>query len=551
MYGKSRSELLEQAQQQEFDVLVIGGGIVGAGVALDAISRGLSVLLLEKDDFASGTSSRTSKLVHGGLRYLEQRQFKLVMELSAERAVLEKLAPHMVQDISFALPFPSRAPLFALKALAGLTVYDLMSWSLQHRSHRRLSHRQMMDLCPSLSAQAIGGGARFYDCMTDDSRLVLEVAKTACKLGAVALNYVAVQDFHVRDGAVTGAICLDRYQGKSLSVRCKTCINATGVWIDSSYRKLKSDWVNCVIPSKGTHIVVPQSALGTNTGLFLPTDDQRYVFVIPWQHAVIIGTTDRVYSGDLDHVRPTIEEVDYLLYQVNRYIGRGHLTCEDVIACWSGLRPLAGDTHMTADTNSVSREQLVFEGPNGTVGIVGGKLTNFRIIAAQAVDMLRHHFTDRNLKDSRTDKIMLGGWANTNDYLAASAHISARARRLSIEPATVDHLLSTYGTDADKILDLIEADHDLNEKICLDFPPLLAEIPFSVRNEMVVSLEDMLMRRLRLGMLDQHQCLEAAPVVAEIMADELGWDRIREKLELSTFEKLLDEHLAILTASVN
>jgi glycerol-3-phosphate dehydrogenase len=538
----NRNQLLESAKQRRFDVLVIGGGITGAGVALDAASRGLSVALLEKDDFASGTSSRTTKLIHGGLRYLEQFKFKLVSQLCAERALLERLAPHMVHDVSFVLPFPPRAVLFSIKALLGLTIYDFMSWSIRHRSHRRLSRKQVRDLCPLLSANVVSGGARFYDCQADDARLVLEVVKTAASLGATVLNYIEVEDFQIEDGKIAGVHCIDRSQGEKFSISGKSCINATGVWIDSSCRKLDPEWISCVTPSRGTHIVVPQSAFETSSGLLLPASDGRYIFVVPWQRAVMIGTTDQFYEGDLDQPLPTEQEIDYLLNQVNRYLNGRRLSKQDIIGCFAGLRPLIGQGQ-PAITSDISREHLVFDGPNGMIGIIGGKLTNFRLIAQEAVDKLLLHLEGQQFKESDTKNILLGGWHSAADYLTTSALVASRARQLSVEPATVDHLLATYGADADKILDVIEEDSDLNERICLDYPPILAEIRFCAEHEMVMSLEDMLMRRLRLGMLDQVQCLDCAPIVAELMGDALGWDQVRQKLELETFEKLLHLHL--------
>ncbi|CAN5297390.1 glycerol-3-phosphate dehydrogenase [soil metagenome] len=564
---KSRSQVLETVSEREFDLVIIGGGIVGAGVAQDAASRGLSVLLIEKDDFASGTSSRTTKLIHGGLRYLEQLQFRLTRELCQERGLLETLAPHMVRDFSFMLPITKGKRFFGLKADVGLTLYDLLSINARGvRTHQRLNRKETLGAAPSLNASVVSGGLRFHDCITDDSRVVMEVIKSACEFGAQAVNYIEAVDFKTKDGKIEAIVCRDRFNGQELIVRSRACINATGVWSDILLKQLDPTWTSKVQPAKGTHIMLPLSCFETNTALFLPTKDGRYVFVVPWQKALMVGTTDIGYEGPLDNPVATGEEVDYLLGILNSYrksgnktSADGQLTRSDVIATWAGLRPLVGGEHdgsksETADKNgeqtaTISREHLLFEGPYGVIGLIGGKLTNYRMLAIHVVDMALKQLVNQDskyhdFKHSKTDKIMLGGWSDKTDFLNTTAQISAQARKLSLDPATIDHLIATYGKDALKVIELVDQTPALSERICPDFPPIMAEVPYCLNNEMAISLEDILSRRIRLGFVHQGQCLEAAPKVARLIQNLSYWDSQRAAIELNQFEKSLLAQLA-------
>jgi glycerol-3-phosphate dehydrogenase len=542
---KTRSQALENVTLREFDMVVIGGGIVGAGIAQNAASRGLSVLVIEKEDFASGTSSKTTKLIHGGLRYLEQFHLHLTRELCQERALLESLAPHMVRDFSFILPLTKRDPLFGLKAQLGLTLYDLLAWSTTNKRHQKIDLREMLEAAPSLSPKVVTGGLRFHDCITDDSRLVIEVLKSAVTEGADVVNYLEVTGFQAENNRVTAVECHDRYSGKELIIKCKSCVNAAGVWSDKLLKKLDDTWRPTVSPAKGVHIMVPPSAFETNSALFLPTVDHRYVFVVPWQRALMIGTTDTGYSGKIDNPLPVQDEIDYLLDVVNRYSEPNKLNRSDVIASWAGLRPLVGGaTTDSSSTSNLSREHLIFEGPGGIVGLIGGKLTNYRLMAGQVVDKILEKIPMGTGKQANTRRLMLGGWLDKNDFLAQTASIASKARRLSIEPSTLDHLIASYGRDANLVVDIVERDPSLNKRICPDFPNIMAEIPYCVANEMAVSLEDLLFRRMRLAMVHQHQTLEAAPRVAKLMQSLLDWDDARTNLELTALEKSLNEHLS-------
>lgn len=541
---KTRSESLKIAASQTYDLVVIGGGIAGAGVAQDAAARGLSVLLIEKDDFASGTSSRTTKLIHGGLRYLEQFHFALTRQLCQERALLETLAPHMVREFNFVMPLTPDNPWFGLKAQLGLTIYDLLSLTVNSRRfHQRLGQDEVLKAAPCLSPAVVSAGLRFWDCITDDARLVLEVIKSACQKRAVAVNYLEVVGFNTLDGKINGVKCHDRFSGQELEISCRMCVNATGVWTDQLCQLLNSNWGSHVKPSKGIHIIVPASALQTNAALFLPTQDGRYVFVIPWQRALMIGTTDSAYSGQLNAPLPDADEIDYLLSVVNRYCPDKKLNAGDITGSFAGLRPLLSLPGSAQSTTNMSREHAIYQGPGGLWNVTGGKLTNFRVMAAEVVDRLYECIPHKEFVPSTTSHLMLGGWSDKSNFMAASAAILSRARALALEPATVDHLLSTYGLDAAKILDLVEGDDSLKARICPDFPPIMAEVPFCLVEEMVVSLEDLLLRRLRLGLLHQKQCWQAAPKVAAVMQKLCNWDKLRLELELNALECALQQNL--------
>lgn len=570
---RTRNQVLEMVSHKEFDLVVVGAGIVGAGIAQDAASRGLSVLVIDKDDFAAGTSSRTTKIIHGGLRYLERLQVRLTYALCQERALLEHLAPHLVRDLTFVLPLIKGQWLMDLKSSLGLTLYDLLSFAGGGGpAHKRLNRKEVLESAPALAHNNISGGLRFHDALTDDARLVLEVIKSACANGALALNYLAAIGFSTEQGKIRKINCRDRYSGQNIVINCKACINASGVWSDQVAQLMDKGWTKRVLPSKGVHIVLPQSGFETNSALFLPAFDQRYIFVIPWQRALIVGPTDSAYSKDLNSPMADGDEVDYLLNVVNSYSGERQINRSDVIATWAGLRPLAGpadanvmraltstqlvsDTAPTLDndsssiqpeaqsintaTSKISREHEIFDGPGAMVCVIGGKLTNYRMIASQVIDHVIKKFTELSFpqtKISRTKRIMLGGWLDKQDFLTQTAAISTRARKLLLEPATIDHLITNYGRDAQFVLDVLEKDSCLGERICPDFPPILAEIDHCALREMAVSLEDLLSRRIRLTQLHQKQALDAAPKVAKLMQKSLGWDDARISAELAALE---------------
>ncbi len=542
-----RNTVLGEIETKTFDLVVIGAGIVGSGIALDASSRGLSVLLLDKGDFGSGTSSKTTKLIHGGLRYVEQLEFKLCHELCQERQTLSSLAGNMVKDQSFILPLLRNNFLFNLKASLGLTLYDIIAgkWSSRHRT---INAKEVFEAAPAIASSTIWGGLRFYDCISDDTRLVLGVIKTAIKYGATAINYMEVIDVKPSGDNQSCLTVKDRCKSQQYNVLATSVVNASGVWSDITLRNIDANWSNHVLPAKGTHIVIPQSALDVNVALLLPSSDGRFVFVLPWQRSIIVGTTDTTYDGNIDNPVGTADEIEFLLNEVNRYIENKKIGLTDIKAVWSGLRPLVDtvkDNKNNSLTKSVSRKHIIFDSPNDTITVVGGKLTNYRIIASEVVDYLLKKKPQLKPKHllSITKEIMLGGFNDKADYLSSSAIISARGRKLGLDPATIDHLLSSYGKEANNILDLIETQPEFNKRICPDFPPIFAEIPYNIKNEMAISLQDIMYRRNRLAMVNQVQSYEAASNVARLMQNIIGWDDNRYNLEILAFQQSLTENM--------
>jgi glycerol-3-phosphate dehydrogenase len=535
---KERTESLQESRSKNFDLVVIGGGITGAGVAQNAAARGLSVLVIEKTDFGAGTSSKTTKLIHGGLRYLEQFHINLCRQLCEERERLKRLAPHLVKDFSFVLPFARHNTFFNFKATVGLTLYDVLTMSAgRGQSHAFLNAKKLATMAPALSTKYVGSGIKFHDAITDDTRMVLTVIKSACKKGAVAINYVEVTGFQKENGRITAVKCHDRYSGEEFVVPCKMCVNATGVWSDEVCNKLETTPKKRISPSKGTHIIVPASVFETNTALFLPTKDNRFVFVVPWQHALMIGTTDQLYKGDIDRPHASNDEINYLLSVVNSYTESHKLQASDVRGTFAGLRPLVNLAGENSDnTSSMSREHEIFQSPGGLINIAGGKLTSYRLMAEELMEKLVAKF-GLQTKPANTDIEMLGGWTSKDDFLARSVAIETKAKRLSIDPATIEHLIANYGAEAQDVIDLVEQQPNLNERICANYPPIYAEVAYAVVSEMAVSLQDVLLRRTRLGLLNRRDSIAAATKVTELMAKLLNWDDARKRAEISAFEE--------------
>ncbi len=550
---EKRNQTLSGIETRVFDLVIIGAGIVGAGIALDAASRGLSVLILDKGDFASGTSGKTTKLIHGGLRYVEQYEFALCRELCNERSLLSHLAPHQVKDQSFIMPLMADSFTFNLKANIGLTIYDLIASNWSHR-HRKIKAKEVFEAAPVITSNSVVSGLRFYDCICDDTRFVLEVIKAANRFNAVALNYMEVMDCKNEDGNISKITVKDRCKSQLYNIQAYSVINASGVWSDQNLKNMDPAWENHVIPAKGTHIVLPQSAIDVNVALLLPSSDGRFVFVIPWQRSIIVGTTDISYDGPLDNPKGTAAEIEFLINEVNRYFENKKIALTDIRAVWSGLRPLVDDvkkSNSNSDTKSVSRKHIIIDSPNDTITVIGGKLTNYRIIASEVIDYLlkKKNILRPKIEKSVTHNIMLGGFTDKTDFLNSSASISARARKLGIEPATIEHLLSSYGKEAHNILDLIEAQSEFNKRICPDFPPIYAEIPYNIKNEMAISLQDIMYRRNRLAMVNQIQSYEAATNVARLMQNLIGWDDNRYKHEIAAFQNSLEENMEAVIAN--
>ena len=512
-----RRHALARLTGEQFDVLVIGGGITGAGVALDAAARGLRTALVERDDFGSGTSSKSSKLVHGGLRYLQQKEYLLVYENLAERQRLLQNAPHLVRPLPFVIPIFGKDGMVneaVAKAYnTALWLYDLTGGIRIGKRHRRITVDEMLELVPALRRDRIAAGFVYYDAQADDARLTLTLARTAVlDHGAVACNYTAVTSI-LKDAA--GRACGAGLAGGS-EVRAACVVNATGVWADQVRTLDEGTDPHTLRPAKGVHIAVPASRMPATVAAVMPVPkDRRSIFVVPWGDQVYLGTTDTDYDGPIDDPQCTADDVSYILDAVNLFVTEP-LTEADVVGTWAGLRPLVrgAGSERTAD---LSRRHTVTTSTSGVVTVTGGKLTTYRKMAADTVGEVGKVLS-RRLGRSPTKRLRLRGAEGTDVLREESA-----PQRLGVEPEVLDHLASRYGGEARTVLAMVEADPELGRPLVAGLPYLRAEAVYAARYEMAHTLEDVLSRRTRSLLLARDATSDAAEEAARLVAPELGW----------------------------
>jgi glycerol-3-phosphate dehydrogenase len=543
--ARERGATLNRLATERFDVLVIGGGITGAGAALDAASRGLRVALVEARDLASGTSSRSSKLIHGGLRYLEQFDFKLVYEALRERDLLvSRLAPHLVKPVSFLYPLYKKVVERPYVG-AGLVLYDAMEGTRRPvPHHRHLTARGALKLAPALSSDRLAGAMLYYDAQVDDARYTLTVARTAAAHSAVVATRVSATELlRGPDGKrVTGARVRDEESGREFDVTAEAVVVCAGVWTDLVHELAGVRAGYRVRMSKGVHVVVPRDTVRADTGMILRTD-KSVLFFIPWGKLWIVGTTDTDWSGDRAEPAATEEDVDYILAAANRVLARP-LTRSDVIAVFAGLRPLAAVAATSngskpdkgpKPTTKVSREHVIDVPMPGLASIAGGKFTTYRLMARDVVDAAVTG-SDREVPASVTDQMPLLG----ADGLAA---VQAGAGRLAedyrVPRSVVDHLLGRYGALAEQVLGLIQADPALARPLADGHPYLRAEVAYAVTHEDALHVEDVLMRRMRLFIESADSGIGVAAEVSSIMGRLLGWSRRRRAAETRRYLELV------------
>ena len=536
--ARDRDATLGRLAAERFDVLVIGGGITGAGAALDAASRGLRVALVEARDLASGTSSRSSKLIHGGLRYLEQFDFKLVYEALRERDLLvSKLAPHLVRPVSFLYPLYKKVVERPYVG-AGLVLYDAMEGTRRPvPHHRHLSARGALRRAPALSPERLAGAMLYYDAQVDDARHTLTVARTAAAHSAVVATRVsAVELLRGADGIrVTGARVRDEETGREVSVTADAVVVCAGVWTDLVHELAGVQAGYRVRMSKGVHIVVPRAAVQADTGMILRTD-KSVLFFIPWGERWIVGTTDTDFSGDRDEPVATEEDVEYILSAANRVLARP-LTRADVTAVYAGLRPLvtATEGNGSKPTTKLSREHVVDVPVPGLTSIAGGKFTTYRLMARDVVDAAVADL-GREVPASVTDRVPLLG----ADGLAAVQPAAGRlAEDYGVSRGCVEHLLGRYGSLAEEVLGLTRADPGLARPLAEGHPYLRAEVAYAVTHEDALHVEDVLMRRTRLYIESADSGTGAAADVSVIMGRQLGWSRRRRAAEMRRYMELV------------
>ncbi|KAB8197882.1 FAD-dependent oxidoreductase [Nonomuraea phyllanthi] len=531
-----RSEALERMAAQDFDVVVVGGGIVGAGIALDAATRGLDVALVEARDFASGTSSRSSKLIHGGLRYLEQLNFELVREALQERALLlQRIAPHLVRPVPFIFPLTHYAwerPYVG----AGVALYDTLGFATGIArgvpGHRHLSRSRALRLAPALKKSAFTGAVQYWDAQVDDARYVMTLLRTAATYGAHIAPRAQVVGFLREGERVTGVRVRDLECGDELEVRAQQVVNATGVWTDDIQQLVGGRGQIHVRASKGIHLVVPRDRIHSLTGIILRTE-KSVLFVIPWGRHWIIGTTDTDWTLDKVHPAASRADIDYLLDHVNAVLSVP-LTHDDVEGVYAGLRPLLfGESD---DTSKLSREHVVAHPVPGLVMIAGGKYTTYRVMARDAVDAVAHGL-DQRVPRSCTDRIPLAG-AEGYQALWNSRHRLAQTSGLHV--ARIEHLLQRYGSMIDEVLRLIERDPALGRPLSGADDYLRAEIVYAATHEGARHLNDVLTRRTRISIETFHRGLAVAQEAAELMAEPLDWDGEQVKREVEYYAKRVE-----------
>ncbi len=533
----ARGLQLERLAAELFDVLVVGGGVTGCGIALDAASRGLSVALIEKRDFAAGTSSRSSKLIHGGLRYLERFDLGLVREALHERALLaQRLAPHLVHPTPFLLPLEHGLKDHAYFG-AGLLLYDALAGIRPHLPrHRHLSHAACLREVPSLKPGVITGGIGYYDAQVDDARFAVTLAGTASAQGACCVPAVEVTEF-LHDGpAIAGVRARDLESEAEFDVRARVTVNATGVWTTEMERLAGVASPLPVHPSKGVHIVVPRSRIDSRLALILPTENS-VLFVLPWGAHWIIGTTDTPWEYGLDHPAATRADVEYLLGHANAML-RDPLTKDDVTAVYVGLRPLVAEG--SADTAAVSREHVVRRSAPGLVSIAGGKYTTYRIMARDAVDVAGCELPFAVPPSHTEDLPLLGAVGSGQAARRAKLHPGAAA----LSPGQVDHLARRYGTLALRVLDLVVEDPALGAPLDGAHTYLAAEVRFAVLNEAALHLDDVLTRRTHIAFETEDRGRRAVEDVARLMAAPLDWDEATVRHEIEHYRSRLDAESA-------
>ncbi len=604
----SRQASLKRLESEHFDVLVIGGGITGAGCALDAAARGLSVALVEKGDFASGTSSKSSKLIHGGLRYLQQRRVVLVYEALAERQRLLRNAPHLVGILPFLIPVYTTDGLINPKVAralgTALWAYDLTGGFRIGKKHKRVSKAEALELFPTLPDDRLEHGYIYYDCEADDARLTLAILRTAAlEHGAAVANHTSAVGINKDSFGACQSVSVATAEGESFDISASVVVNAAGVWADevrllddrSSHKRLR--------PAKGIHVALPRELFGNQAAAVVPTgQDDRSIFVIPWGDTTYLGTTDTDYDGNIDSPECSFEDVEYLLKTAADNT-TAKISADDILGVWAGLRPLVKDTK-SQSTADLSRRHSVTVSDAGVVTIVGGKLTTYRKMAADAIDEAADYLAQRRNgktklgkgdRSGRGDRSTRGAKASAGSSPTVKLSLigapqelvdnpAAPATPLSpvVEPvkkflgslrdsrpqgdsrppndsrqqnsaeqlfpeelaeATVEHLFSRFGTETSQLLELMRHEPSLARQLHPELPYLAAEVVHAVRSEMAIGLDDILSRRLRATLLNARASSEMAQDAADLMAAELGWDAARSQAQARDYRDSIDREM--------
>ena len=528
-----RLAALKSLAGEDFDLLIIGGGVTGVGAALDAASRGLKVALVESQDFASGTSSRSSKLIHGGLRYLEQYDFKLVREALHERELMvSSLAPHLVKPVGFLYPLHEKYRERTYVG-AGLALYDVLrGFQRALPWHKHLSEKKIAEIAPSLRSDLVNGAIKYFDAQVDDARHTLAIARTAARHGAVIASRVECEEL-VRDGKrVVGAKVRDLNSGKRITVSAKVTVMCAGVWSDELHEKFGIKPGYKVAMSKGAHIVLPKSAIKSDSGIILKTAIS-VLFIIPWADKWIVGTTDTPYKADRNNPVATKEDVEYIIDQANRVL-HPKISANEIIGVYAGLRPLVANAS-DSKTTKLSREHTVDRPVPGFVSIAGGKYTTYRVMGKDVIDLAVNDLR-RIVAESVTEKIPAIG---ADGYFALEQQSAQLSELSGLSVETITHLLNRYGSTIEDIFKIIESDKKLAQQLASDLPYLKAEIVYAATHEGAQSVDDVISRRTRIAFEANDGGESLASAVATLIAPILGWDAAAKKASVSEFTKQL------------
>ena len=524
--ARTRVANLDRLRDETFDVLVVGGGIVGAGVARDAACRGLRTALVERGDFASGTSGKTSRLIHGGLRYLRSYRVGLVRQSVRERDLLLKRAPSLVHPLAFVIPaYRGRRP-GALLLRFGLFLYDFLSRGKTVPRRVWLAADATVEREPRLSSDALAGAGIYYDAWTDDARLVLAVVKDAAEAGACVANYTEVVELlHDEGGRVVGARLRDVIENRTLDARARIAVNATGVWLD---RLRAPRGIPTIRATKGIHIFLPRTKVGNRHALALTAPrDGRIVFVLPWNELALVGTTDTDYGGDADHVVPNAADVAYLLDVVNSAFPQARVTTDDVVSAYAGLRPLLRSRRADARESDISREHAIFEDNDGLISVAGGKLTTHRSMAEDVIDLVSARLERTTATPTKERP------------LGPPTHPLADFTTMGFDEASALHLQARFAPE--QVRRHLEAPR-ARDRIVDDLAHVWVEVEVAIHEEMAMTLVDVLVRRLGLFYEARDQALGVADEVAERMAETLGWDPSRVERETRLYRERVAEH---------
>lgn len=522
MKRKTRKDSLRSLKDEEFDLLIIGGGVTGVGIALDAASRGIKTALVEKEDFGSGTSSRSTKLIHGGLRYLQSLEFKLVREVGRERSLIHKLAPHLVIPEKMLLPLKKNGKYGKLDSALGLWFYDRLAVVPKNDRRKMLSKQKALEQEPLLSEERLLGAGFYSEYRTDDARLTIEITKTAVRKGAVCLNYCSMDEFVYENGIVCGIRCSDQIDGDSFIVRANYVVNAAGPWVDIIRQKDHPISGKQLHLTKGVHIVVPHKKLPLKQSIYFDVPDGRMIFAIPRMKTTYIGTTDTDFNNSPDQVGVEQEDINYLISAVNQTFTKYTLSARDVVASWAGLRPLIHEKGKSA--SEISRKDEIFISPKQLISIAGGKLTGYRVMAKKTVDLIARKIqreTNRKLPTCKTKSIPLTrnpfqNMKEVNDY---TSEIENRLKGTFKDPSYyAKYLVANYGSNSDEIFSLVEEPSDLSVQSLL-----LAEFDYCINNELATNLTDFFDRRTGRIYFDTESIIQYIDIISQHAKKKLGW----------------------------